>query len=569
MATLTLTVLRSPDAGQAEQRQLHGGELTIGRGADCDWTLADPLKSLSRKHCTLSFLAGAWQVQDLSVNGTFVNYATAAIGRGAVQPLNSGDRLRLGDYEIEAHISGVGRPVDDTVGLGGAAPAPFGGAAPLPFGSAAPLPFGAAPSPFGAAPSPFGADPQPFGAAPSPFGAAAPSPFGEAPLPFGAAAPGPGGVAAFGAAANPFGDPVAPFGGEPHPGGSGLPFGDAAPRAAGGFGGARLPGLDDAGASPFGAEPRHSGAIADHAPAASDAFVPPPYVPAVKQLVPDDWFHAPGPAAPAAGQPIAARMAPPAPAEAHLGSSQGYGPTVQAPPSARPAMQFAVGHAGTEGVTALSPPPAAPVTAPPAPAPTPAAAGGTGMTAALAALMAGGELPPELVGRAAADPATALRNAGALLHGAVAGIRALLIARGSVKREFRIEQTMLRVKENNPMKFAMSDEQALAAMLDPRIDAIGFLRESITDLTLHQVAVLAATQAAARSLLQQLEPAKLIAADPGGGLLPGAQEKRLWEAYKRRHAKLLEEFEDDFESAFGVAFARAYEQAVDRDKGLN
>lgn len=559
MATLTLTVLRSPDSVQAEQRQARGGELTIGRGADCDWTLADPLKSLSRKHCTLSFLSGAWQLQDLSVNGTFVNYATTAVGRGATYPLAHGDRLRLGDYEIEVGLAAAGQPVDDTVGLSGGGPVGYGAppSAPLPFGSATPLPFGsAAPSPFGsAAPSPFGssAAPLPFGSNdPAPFGAAAASPFGDA--------------------GSPFGDAPSPFGAEPSPaGGAALPFGDAPPRA-GGFGGARLPGLDDADPPPaFGAEPRRAGALADHGAASSDAFTPPAYVPAVKQLVPDDWFHAPAPQAPPAAQPVATRMAPPPPAEDFLGgSAQGYGPTVQAPASARPArqaaMQFAVGHAGTEGIAA-PPAPLSPPAAPTAATPASATASASGMAAALATLMAGGELPPELVSRAAADPTTALRNAGALLHGAVAGIRALLIARGSVKREFRIEQTMLRVKENNPMKFAMSDEQALAAMLDPRIDAIGFLRESITDLTLHQVAVLAATQAAARSLLQQLEPSVLLAADPGGGLLPGAQEKRLWEAYKRRHAKLLEEFEDDFESAFGVAFARAYEQAVERDKG--
>jgi len=46
MATLTLTVLRCPDYGSAEQRQVQGGELTIGRGSECDWALPDPGRSL-------------------------------------------------------------------------------------------------------------------------------------------------------------------------------------------------------------------------------------------------------------------------------------------------------------------------------------------------------------------------------------------------------------------------------------------------------------------------------------------------------------------------------------------
>jgi hypothetical protein len=76
--------------------------------------------------------------------------------------------------------------------------------------------------------------------------------------------------------------------------------------------------------------------------------------------------------------------------------------------------------------------------------PLPAAAASGDLNAALAALIAGGNLPPEIALRAAEDPEGVLRNVGALLSVAVCGVRALLIGRGMVKREFRIEQTMLR-----------------------------------------------------------------------------------------------------------------------------
>ncbi|NKC34600.1 type VI secretion system-associated FHA domain protein TagH, partial [Falsiroseomonas selenitidurans] len=194
----------------------------------------------------------------------------------------------------------------------------------------------------------------------------------------------------------------------------------------------------------------------------------------------------------------------------------------------------------------------------PAPAPSPAM---PAAPAALALLLEGAGLPPQL---AQQDPEAALRAAGAVLRAAVAGLRALLIARADVKREFRIEQTMLRAANNNPLKFAATDDQALAALLDPRNPALPAVRETVEDLTAHQVATLAATQAAARALLERLSPAAVEAEDPGGGLLPGAREKRLWEAYRRRHALLAEQFDDDFDSAFGKAFARAYEQATGR-----
>ena len=211
-------------------------------------------------------------------------------------------------------------------------------------------------------------------------------------------------------------------------------------------------------------------------------------------------------------------------------------------------------------MAAPPPPPQAPVAAPVA-----APSGMPGdLAAALALVLEGADVPPAMAAHALRDPDAALRMTGAVMRAAIGGMRALLIARADVKREFRIEQTMLRASNNNPVKFAATEEQALAALLDPRTPALKAMQEAVDDLTAHQVAALAATQAAARALLDRLSPASLEAEDPGGGLLPGARERRLWEAYRRRHAQLVDQFEDDFDSAFGKAFARAYEQATGR-----
>ncbi|MBW8270580.1 type VI secretion system-associated FHA domain protein, partial [Caldovatus aquaticus] len=101
---LLLSVLRCPEAAVPEQRRVAGGDYTIGRGADCDWVLPDPEGILSRRHCVLEFRSGGWQVRDLSTNGTFVNHAAEPIGRDRVKPVEDGDRLRLGGYEIELRI---------------------------------------------------------------------------------------------------------------------------------------------------------------------------------------------------------------------------------------------------------------------------------------------------------------------------------------------------------------------------------------------------------------------------------------------------------------------------------
>lgn len=434
MSEITLSVLRCPDSVVPEQRRATGGEMSLGRGADCDWQLADPDRVLSKKHCVIEYFGGGWQLRDTSTNGTFVNHARDAVGPAAPRPLLDGDRLRLGSadrpsYEIEVRIAEEARA-----------------------------------DPFAAAPR---AD----------------------------------------------------------------PFGEASPGQ--GFGGGRLPGLGAppmAGALPDDFDPfaDSPAPMPDHAPATAEAFLVPPSLPSGKSVIPDDWDLDIGPAQPAP------RPAPPPPAAPDPFAEHGDPPPIPPAP-----------------VAVVAPVPAA---APPGDA-----------AAGLAALLAGAGLPAAMAARG--DPDATLRAAGAALRTAIAGIRALLIARADVKREFRIEQTMLRAANNNPLKFAATDEQALAALLDPRTGAEAAMRETVDDLTAHQVAALAATQAAARALLARLAPGPIEAEDPGGGLLPGAREKRLWEAYKRRHAQLEAQFEDDFDSAFGKAFARAYEQATGKRQG--
>ncbi|MCP6037234.1 hypothetical protein NL368_28245, partial [Klebsiella pneumoniae] len=79
------------------------------------------------------------------------------------------------------------------------------------------------------------------------------------------------------------------------------------------------------------------------------------------------------------------------------------------------------------------------------------------------------------------------------------------------------------------------EDAALQALLTAPRGGPAAIRETVQDLTAHQLATLAATQAAAKALLARLAPAPLEGEVTGGGLLPGAREKRLWEAYKRLH----------------------------------
>lgn len=337
-----------------------------------------------------------------------------------------------------------------------------------------------------------------------------------------------------GAALDPLFDPMAPPP-PPH-----RPFGETGPAPLDPFGEGEAP-------------------MPDHRPSTNDAFRPPAAHAAA--TIPEDWdldlpgaTPVPGPSQAPFAPPPAAPAAPPAAPSSPGDAGLPFDP----PPAAAAALPFASAPAPSPA------PPPAPTPAPPAApfAAAPAPAGGA--DALLAAFLQGAGLPPHALTGIA--PEAALHAAGQLSRIALAGLRALLIARADAKREFRIEQTMLRASGNNPVKFAASDAAALQGLLTSP-DAAAAVQETVTDLAAHQAAGLAATQAAARALLDRLAPARLEAEDQGGGLLPGAREKRLWDRYKALHRATGEQFDDDFDSAFGKAFARAYEDALRGGRG--
>ena len=102
---LTLSTLRGPSSAAIETRNFDGGEISLGRGPDNDWVLADPDRHLSKRHCTLALRSGEWHVADQSTNGTFLNSESDALALVGPRRLSDGDRLRLGEYELEVRLS--------------------------------------------------------------------------------------------------------------------------------------------------------------------------------------------------------------------------------------------------------------------------------------------------------------------------------------------------------------------------------------------------------------------------------------------------------------------------------
>jgi type VI secretion system FHA domain protein len=77
---------------------------TIGRSLESDWVLPDGQRYVSSRHASIDYRSGSYYIVDTSTNGVYVNDSEQPVGRGNPQRLFSGDRVRLGEYEINVEI---------------------------------------------------------------------------------------------------------------------------------------------------------------------------------------------------------------------------------------------------------------------------------------------------------------------------------------------------------------------------------------------------------------------------------------------------------------------------------
>src|SRR5580698_4705368 len=79
---------------------------TIGRSADNDWVLPDPLRYVSAHHARVLFREGHFYLQDVSTNGVYLNDEMEPLAKrgSSGYRLANGDVLRMGDYHILAAL---------------------------------------------------------------------------------------------------------------------------------------------------------------------------------------------------------------------------------------------------------------------------------------------------------------------------------------------------------------------------------------------------------------------------------------------------------------------------------
>jgi len=447
--------------------------MAIGRSSENDWVLPDPERLVSSRHCVIQYKDGRYYLTDNSTNGVELVNAGIRLRRGNSEPLQDGEVIRIGEYEIRVRIDFNLQWADSPLS-----------------------------------------------------GVDASNSF----------------EALMGRAAAPTPPPV------------NLP----AAHFQGGSAMDTLPDLFDF-LAPASVPPA---AVPDHVPAQQHDFRPPTPVIAPAPVM--------EPIPPIATAAVVAPSANVIPEDWDL-----FGDTPKAPVSQPAPIPVVIPEIVAPAPLAMEPVPA------PAPAPAPApvavpepvsapvlapVAGGASQANLLQAFLRGAGLDQLRIDGAQVE--AQMEAVGRSYRLMVEGLIDVLRARSSLKGEFRMQQTMIRPVENNPLKFAPNADEALLLLLRHGNQAFmapdQAVRDSFDDLRAHQLAVMAGVEAAIKHLLKRFEPAELEArmSRPGGlsNLFSGSRQAQYWQQFTELYSKMSREAEDDFQDLFGREFSRAYEE---------
>ena len=514
---------------------------TIGRKPNNDFVLIDPERFISSQHACIEFQNGKYLITDTSTNGVFINNSQRPVGSGNQAELHNGDKISIGEFQLEAELSEVAIP--------GVTPE-------MDWNKPAAMPGPAAQSS-----SPFDFN-EPLV---SPASTESPDPMDPLALldsePSGYSSPNlnPAEISA------PFSPSATP---EPTPGpASDQLFDDILSNAH----------QNIAEPLPINEPFTPPAAIPD------ESFTPPP------AAIPDDWDImaddlTENNASTEFSQPVSP-VSPQQPAttvDNLFPDTEFESTTPVIPPSESifdeddifAALDASPAAPQTPEPAAAPVPPAqmpeAKPVAPPQPTYTaqPQATSAANNRELLDAFIKGAGLDPARI--ETDDPVALMTKLGQLTRISTEGLMMALRARATIKSSFRVNKTIIAPVENNPLKFSVTSEDALNIIFADEkagyMPATEAFSEGFKDLQTHQMAMMAGMQAIIKEITLQFSPEtlerKFEAQHSGSSFLPVNKKAKNWEMYEEFYKKMTETMKDDFQNVYGEEFARAYEEQV-------
>ena len=527
---LNLSVVKTPSGVSLSSEQMNlsqGG--TVGRGDGNDWVLPDPDRFLSSRHFSISVESGQYFLTDLSTNGTFINGASEPVGKGRKIPLNSGDSIDIGDYQINVNAEGGASAADD----------PFVGDDPFSSASADD-PFGSPPVtndseiPGFAGGDPF-ADPMPITERGDAFQNMSGDTAGFSDIPLD------GGASASNA------DPLAALDNAGYSGEQGYQQSEFnQSNDQGGLGDLLNPSPNPS--SAFGTQADNSDPLGQFMddPIMRDENAP---------SIPENWWED--------------DAAPAKPPQSDVLGQRGGHESIPLTDPPRPTGGL-LDERRPERVDVFAqqaqkaPPPPKPK---PAPAPRQSRPASTGYTSS--ALLEGMGIADRNLTQEQIDEVHNI--VGELMPVIIQGMMQVLRSRASIKNEFRMNITTIQPIENNPLKFSANVDDCIENLFFRSSAAfkapVESFQEGFDSIGEHQVAIIAGIRAAFKGVMDRFNPDRLekqFERQNKGVVLPGMQKTKYWNSYADYYNSFVENMENSFQHLFGDDFVQAYEEQLRR-----
>jgi len=176
----------------------------------------------------------------------------------------------------------------------------------------------------------------------------------------------------------------------------------------------------------------------------------------------------------------------------------------------------------------------------------------------------------------AADPGEIMLNVGQVMRELVAGVVELMISRANLKSMFKLDQTTVLPRHNNPLKLSENIQATLKQLLVGRegeyLGPIDSVREVCRDLKFHHDALAEGMSTAFLEIMDKFDPAELQQSFDSSlnrkPLFDALARMKYWQLYCEFYPEMTVSGAAGLPQQFGEEFLHAYEKLLANYKRL-
>ena len=168
------------------------------------------------------------------------------------------------------------------------------------------------------------------------------------------------------------------------------------------------------------------------------------------------------------------------------------------------------------------------------------------------------------------DPVEVMTNAGQVLRELVSGVTELLVTRANLKSMFRLDQTTVLPRHNNPLKLSTNLEDSMKQLLVGKegeyLGPLDSVREVSRDLKFHHEALLGGMTRAFKEFIDRFDPDELedsfnktLDRKP---LFDKLNKMKYWELYGDLYPIITQQGSGTLPQQFSEDFVREYERHI-------